>query len=271
VMEILGVAPNEAERLRDAPFGEILKAQITLLAEMRSGAGPRKLGSLPFQPTIDGTVIPERPIDAIRKGSAAGIALMAGTTKEEWKMFSAFVPQLRFLSVENFASRATRIAEDQSATLLAAYAEGSGYERFNAMMTDKAFAVPAARLLEAQAAYAPVYAYRFDWRSKLLGGIMGSCHAIELGFVFGTYNGGMQRSFFGKGPEADSLSEAAIRSWIAFAREASPATNASGAWPQYGASRNTMIFGDGAPYLAQAPNDMRRTAWDRISERRIGP
>ena len=133
-------------------------------------------------------------------------------------------------------------------------------------MTDHTFAVPASRLLEAQGAHAPVFAYRFDWRSPLLGGVLGSCHALELGFVFGTYNEKRAGLFFGSGEKADALSSAMMDAWLAFARSGDPG------WPRYDAAdRATMIFGDGDPHVANAPDDVRRAAWDTIPEERIGP
>jgi para-nitrobenzyl esterase len=272
LLQGLGLAPGDAARAVDAPYGAILKAQIALLANSRDGKDPHKLGALPFQPTIDGTILPSRPIDAVREGSARGIALLTGTTREEWRLFTAADPRLRLMSTGKFADRATRLAKDAAPAILDAYGEGSPFERFNAMMTDKNFTVPAARLAEAQAAFAPAFVYRFDWRSPLLGGIMGSCHALELGFVFGTYDTKLARSFFGKGPAADALSSAMMDSWTAFARSGDPSTSATGAWPGYEPdTRRVAIFGDGAPHLAGAPNETRRRAWDQIPERKLGP
>jgi para-nitrobenzyl esterase len=126
--------------------------------------------------------------------------------------------------------------------------------------------VPATRLLETQAANAPVHAYRFDWRSRFLGGLLGSCHALELGFVFGTYNDGRNGTFFGKGLLADALSTAMMDAWAAFAHKGDPG------WPRYDtASRETMIFGDGEPHLTSGPNEARRKAWDAMPERKLGP
>ena len=147
------------------------------------------------------------------------------------------------------------VGEDRADPLLAAH-EGSAFERWNAVMTDHTFAVPATRLLEAQGAFAPTYTYRFDWRSPLLGGVLGSCHALELGFVFGTYNEKLAGAFFGSGAKADALSSAMMDAWIAFARTGDP-SNALGTWPRYDtAKRATMIFGDGDPHVVDAPDDI---------------
>ena len=63
-----------------------------------------------------------------------------------------------------------------------------------------------------------------------------------------------------------------IDSWIAFSRNGDPSTPANGAWPRYDtANRATMMFGDGAPHIANAPDETRRAAWGSIPENKIGP
>jgi para-nitrobenzyl esterase len=243
----------------------VLRAQ----AEILKG---RSEGGLPFAPTAGGDELSARAIEGVRQASASGVALLAGTTKEEWKLFTAARPRLRLMDAARLRDyAANQVGEDRVDALLDVYDQRSPFERWNALMTDRAFAIPAARLLEAQAPHAPVYAYRFDWRSPLLGGWRGACHALELGFVFGTYNIKMAGAFFGGGPEADALSSAMMDAWIAFARSGDPSTAALGAWPRYdAATRATMIFGDGPPHVAQAPDEARRKAWDSIAEERIG-
>jgi para-nitrobenzyl esterase len=273
VLDELGLTSAEAYRAQDVPQAAIVKAQIALLADSRDGKDSRRLGGLPFQPTIDGGLLPVEPIAGIRGGSADGIPLMTGTTRDEWKLFTAANPALRLMSAKSLVERITRFAgEEHAGEMIAAYQDGSVFERFNALMTDKNFMVPATRLLEAQTVHAPAYGYRFDWTSKLLGGIMGSCHALELGFVFGTHGEKLASAFFGKGEAAEALSRAMQESWVAFARSGNPATATTGAWPRYdSASRDIMIFGDGTPRLAQAPSEARRKSWDHVAEKRLGP
>jgi len=258
---------HDAAALQSAPQEEILRAQAEVLDR------PRDTGGLPFGPTIDGHVLPQRAVARVRMGSAADVPLLAGTTKQEWKLFTAARPKLRLMNETKLKRYTAGLAgQEHAERLLAAYRDGSPFERWNAVMTDHSFAVPAARLLEAQAAHAPVYMYRFDWRSPLLGGLLGACHALELGFVFGTYNEKMAGAFFGSGSEADTLSAAMMQSWIQFARSGDPASELTGAWPRYNAAaRATMMLGDGAPRVAHAPDDERRAAWDAIDDWGVGP
>jgi para-nitrobenzyl esterase len=192
--------------------------------------------------------------------------------REEWKLFSAADPRLRLMTAKGFSERVTRLAKEFAPDVIAAYAGGSPFERFNAVMTDKSFTVPAVRLADAQALRAPVYLYRFDWRSPFLGGIMGSCHALELGFVFGTHKEKLAGAFFGTGPVAEALSHATIDAWTAFARTGAPSTPSTGPWPRYeSASRQTMILGDGPPHLTATPDEAHLRAWDNLPERKLGP
>ena len=272
VLDELGLSPRDVARALDVPYGAIVRAQIAVQAASREGKNGRRLGSLPFQPTIDGAILDGAPIAAIRRGAAHDVPLLTGTTREEWKLFSAANPGTRLMSAKSLSARIERLAGEAAPEMLAAYDGGSVFERFTALMTDKVFAVPCIHLLEAQGTHAPVYTYRFDWRSKLLGGIMGSCHALELGFVFGTYRERLAGAFFGTGPEADALSETMIDAWVNFARHGTPQTNLTGDWPSYDSkSRQTLIFGDGPPTLTSAPNERRRKAWEAIPERRLGP
>ena len=258
MLDMLGV--RDGSRLADVPLAAIIRAQADILNSRRNGGG------LPFAPTIDGVLLPVRAIENVRAGSANGVAVLSGTTMEEWKLFTAARPKLRLMKAATLLKYAANlVGKDHADALLAAYGEGSNFERWNAIMTDRSFAVPSSRLLEAQAAHAPVFSYRFDWRSPLLGGVLGSCHALEIGFVFGTYNEKRAGLFFGSGTRADALSQAMMQSWIAFAHGKEP-------WPRYDAAkRATMIFGDGDPHVTNAPDDTRRAAWDMIPESRIGP
>jgi para-nitrobenzyl esterase len=272
ILEEMGLSASDAARALEAPYGAIVKAQIAVLADSRDGKDQRKLGRLPFQPIVDGAMLSGTPIDAVRAGSASGVPILTGTMREEWKLFSAVDPRLRLMTSKGFTERVTRLAKEEAPTVLAAYTSGSPFERFNAVMTDKSFTVPAIRLAEAQTARAPVYVYRFDWRSPFLGGIMGSCHALELGFVFGTHRDKLIGTFFGTGPVAEALSRATIDAWTAFAKTGNPATQSTGTWPRYDStSRRTMIFGDGAPYLASTPDETCLRAWDKVPERKLGP
>src|SRR5512135_1174905 len=54
--------------------------------------GEVAFNGMPFEPVIDGEVLPIRPIDGMRDGAGAGVDVMVGTNAEEFRLF--MVPPL---------------------------------------------------------------------------------------------------------------------------------------------------------------------------------
>ncbi len=272
ILDALDIAPETGERALAVPYGAIIKAMIAILGDARDGEDTRHLGRMPFQPTIDGAILAERPIEAIRKGAATNIPLLTGTTKEEWKLFTAAAPQLRLMSRASLEKKLARaLGAENAPPVLAVYDKGSPFERWNAITTDRVFTLPCWRMLEAQTKVAPAFGYRFDWKSKLMAGIFGSCHALDIGFVFGTHSQRLGGRFFGTGPQADALAADMMDAWAAFARTGNPATASTGPWPRYDArDRQLMCFGDGPPHRLEKPNETQRLVWDKVPEKKLG-
>jgi para-nitrobenzyl esterase len=88
------------------------------------------------------------------------------------------------------------------------------------------------------------FSYLFTWATPAFGGLLGSCHALEIPFVFGTVANPTVQLFAGGGEEAMELSDGMRRAWAAFARSGSPSNPCSGEWPGWeGDRRSTMVFG----------------------------
>jgi para-nitrobenzyl esterase len=120
------------------------------------------------------------------------------------------------------------------------------------------FRIPTLNLVEAQCENnQPAYNYLFTWKSPVMGGALGACHALEIGFVFGNHD----HTFCGSGPDADALSANIQDAWIAFARSGDPSCEGTGKWEPYGDSRATMIL-DKACRLENAPYEEERRIWD---------
>jgi para-nitrobenzyl esterase len=112
-----------------------------------------------------------------------------------------------------------------------------------------------------------VYDYLFDWESPAVRGLLGSCHALEIPFVFGTLTTPGVELFTGGGPDALALSELMQDAWLAFARTGNPSTDALGEWPTYDAGRRaTMILG-AKPRVEEDPFSEERRFWD---DRQVG-
>ena len=263
----LGVetGPDLADRLRAVPAEKLLEAQAAVAARAVAGG-------LAFTPVVDGVVLPESPIDAIGKGQAAGVAVVVGTTRDEFRLFTMLDPSLASFDDERLARRVERfIAEPRRATGLVAHyrqrrPNATAAELWTDIGTDVVFRIPAVRLAERQSAIGnDVFMYRFDYSSPAFGGQLGACHALEIPFVFESLDGGGVEMFVG--PVTDdmrALAAAMHDSWVTFARTGTPAAAGLPEWPRYtGDRRATMLF-DLESKVAEDPGAADREAWTGI-------
>jgi para-nitrobenzyl esterase len=100
--------------------------------------------------------------------------------------------------------------------------------------------------------------------------MLGSCHALDLPFVFGTLEHRLLRPVVGRGPEAPSLAARMQDAWVAFARRGNPSHPGLGDWPAYDrAQRRTMVL-DRACRVESAPREPERAFWESM-QRAAGP
>ncbi len=250
--------------------GETVRAAGGNVLDRINGAHELGPNLMAFQPVLDGHVISEPLIDSIRSGVGRTVALLAGANADEWNLFD---PTRKPLPAERLAGRLDRLAasaaEPKAATskLAAAYTvevDGDGLvDRSvqSSLMTDAVFRMPAVRMLEARAeSGSPGHHYHFAWGSPVAGGILGSCHALELPFVFGTIAAKGMSSFVGDDPPVE-LSERMQDTWLHFARYGTPASDGFPAYDHE--SRSVYEFG-GADGLVEHPRAERTTAWSDL-------
>src|SRR2546426_10527498 len=89
--EKLDVEP-EVEAIAAVPSDQLIAAQLALSADVFEHPDPARWGEvaanlMPFEPVIDGDVLPAHPIDGITAGAGADIELMVGTNSEEERLF----------------------------------------------------------------------------------------------------------------------------------------------------------------------------------------
>lgn len=249
-LEELGEAGESPDALRDAPVRSLLRAQQKIAGQLGI-----LLGILPWQPSVDGTLVTEPPLAAIRSGRVVPVPTIIGTNRDEWRLFLMGDPRMRNLNADAFERRVRRTLravlerddEELVTSAITRYgpALGTPIHRWSTFQSDRVFHAPAALLAAAcHDAGAPVYSYRFDWSPRMVGGITGSFHALEIPFVFGTLRSGFLRAILGSTTDARSLSNRMQQAWLAFARDGVPAAENLPEWlPFTDTSRHTMIFG----------------------------
>ena len=269
------VEPGDAAAIRALTPAQLLKG--TLLAD---GITPDPELGMAYQPVIDGTMMPRAAIEMVTDGSSSDVAVMVGSTLDEWKLFSLMDPSLHKLDRAGLAARMSRrLTAEAADAVIDSYAKARAprgesvtpAELFTAIETDRVFRIPGVRLAQVQPRHdARVYSYLFTWPSPAMGGALGSCHALELGFVFGTNHIPGMTAFAGTGPAAEKLATQMQDAWLAFASSGDPSNESTGLWKPYDeAHRATMIFGANTK-LEEAPRDEERRAWDGVPDKIFG-
>jgi len=256
-----------AEVLRELPPDKLLDLHQQTVLRLGSSAG-----LLAFQPVVDGDSLPEQPLAALRDGCSAGVPVLIGTTRDEWRLFQFLDSGLAKLDDAALARRlGDQIPEVDAAALVDVYRRQRPAARpadlLFAIETDRVFRIPAIRVGEARAAHpGDTFMYRFDWESPALGGALGSCHAVDIPFVFGALGAPGAAFFAGGGPEAERLCERTMDAWIAFARSGDPSHPGlpGGCFEPYDPQRRSTLVLDRECGVELDPGSAERRAWEGI-------
>ena len=263
----VGVPADALASLRNVPAERLVEATQRLAVEAPADGGL----PLPLLPVVDGGLLERPPGDVIVEGAAPSVPLLLGTTRDECALFTTADEGDAAVDDARVATRLARLMGPAAADVVDVYREArlarrepvTGRDLWTAVTTDYVFRLPLLALASAYAKYqTKTYAYLFTWQSPFLGGMFGSCHGLEIPFVFGSVEDPAVQPFTGAGPEATALSEQMQDAWVAFARHGDPSCDALGPWAAYDSvARPTMVFGpDGG--VEDDPRRAERLIWD---------
>ena len=269
------VARRLAERLgltatREAfaaiPVERLLQAQAELKADLVRCPDPERwsvevaVSLMPWQPVIDGDVLPSRPIDRIVAGAGANIDLMVGATAEEFRFFLVPGGAIDHVTPEALAAVIGAYGLPVAAALASYHASvpgGGPGDLLAAVQSDWYFRVPVIRLADAHATSpSATYRYEFVWRSPQFGGRLGACHGAEIAFVFDTL--GQESEALSGGDPPPQLARTMHAAWISFARNGDPG------WPRYDLARRATMCFDTTSAIVGDPGSRERLLWDGV-------
>ncbi len=266
------------EAIAAVPVERLLAAQAALKADLVAHPDPERWGGevvtsmLPWQPVVDGEVIPARPIDRIVAGAGAAVDVMAGSNTEDWKLFLGVGGELERITdqvltgpVAEHGYRSMAAyglpAGSALAAYRAAYPGASPGELLAALQTDWWCRIPAIRLAEAHApGPGATYMYEFAWPSPAFGGALGACHALEIAFVFDTLDKGadqMVGPLLGADPPTQ-LAKTMHAAWVGFATRGEPG------WPKYDRRRRATMRFDTTSRVVDDPRAAERRLWEGV-------
>jgi para-nitrobenzyl esterase len=262
-LEIFNLTGKDVDALRGLSAKRLLDAQMELQLKLRESENR----VTPFQPVMDGEVLPEWPLRAVKNGSAKNIPLIAGTSLDELGTMSVIDPATRNLDEAGLARRLKNLLPEKlvpdlintyRAALKRQGKEARPAEIIGAISTDYLMRIATLRLIEAQRDNGtPAYNYLFTLKTPVMGGVLGAMHGLDNPFLFGH----LDKDFTGNGPEEQSLAVKIQDSTIAFIRTGDPSCESIGKWPVYGKDRMTMIL-DKKTRVEAAPYEEERRVWD---------
>jgi len=272
----LGGVACTREALESIPVADLLAAT----EEIAKRPPDPGLIPLPFLPVVDGVFLPQHPLEAVGRGSAAGVDLLIGTNRDELALFGLGRPELSVLDDASLVRWVDNAAPDVPSSALIQHYRSIREGRSEAvdprsvmiaLGSDGVFRWPSLQLAAAQAAPGTgTYVYLFEWESPAFGGVLGSCHALELPFVFGVVDVPAVQMFTGAGIEVEQLSQQMQQAWLAFASTGNP-TRAELDWPPWNADlRSTMVFGERTGAV-EGPRNQELSAWEQHRPLRATP
>jgi len=266
--ELIGVEATRSA-IAAVPSERILQAQAKMRESLLERPDPAFWGEvaltyLPWAPTVDGDTLPERPIDAIRRGAAADIDLLVGSNVDETRTFFLSDGAIDRITEQGLMAivAAYELPPDGLSAYRRAYPGASAGDLFSAIQTDWYWRIPAVRLADAHAtgSRASTYMYEFAWPSPQMGGRLGAAHSVEIPFVFDTLGLGTE-PMLGRDPP-QSLADDMHRACVSFA------TRGDCGWPRYDSvQRRTMRFA-AASSVVNDPLGQRLALWEGAADKK---
>ncbi|MFE5186280.1 carboxylesterase/lipase family protein [Streptomyces sp. NPDC056628] len=214
------------------------------------------LGGPAFGIVVDGDLVPRDPLEALTEGgAAAGVELMMGWTRDEYRLWlvpGGLLERVDRLGAVALAGAMARchVGADVARGYRALHPEAGTAEIVGQMVTDHLLRVPLHRLADARPGSS--YVYEFAWPSNLPH--LGSCHALELGFVFDTGDSPESCKLAGEGAPQE-LADEMHGAWVRFATEGDPG------WRPWDPAHPVRIFGDGETRTDLGPRDAELALW----------
>lgn len=235
-LDALGLEATEASiaSLATITIEEIVRASGVADSSTIDGQG------LGWQPTTATASLPVHPLAALAAGTRAGIDVLFGTTSEEMRLFTVFDPNAASLDHDAIVVRLNRNLDPPIAQAVAdRYRDDapgrSPSDTWAEIATDQVFRWPAEQLARAlsDGRANSLWAYEFTWQTPAFGGVLGSCHALEIPFVFDNLHQRGADIFTGSGSERQAIADVLHHAWASFARHGNPNLAASPKAPEW--------------------------------------
>jgi para-nitrobenzyl esterase len=255
ILALLNLKSVDMDRLRALSTEELITAT-------------GKAGLLAFMPAVDGKLVPANPFDPVASPGSAQVPVMVGSTKDEATNIFLTDPTWQTMTDADLLKRVSAsVGPEQAPKVIDMYRAGAPNDKpmhlWTSIVTDQMFTHSSVLLAERKLAQhaAPVYMYKINWESPVLGGKLRAPHAVELPFVFDNVD--VSAGLVGAGAGQDAMAAAMSRTFAAFARTGNPNIEGYPHWPVYTLEKRETFVYDVPPRVVSDPNSAYRVFWDR--------
>lgn len=223
-------------------------------------------------------LLPEKPLDVIRRGEGYKVDLMMGYTRHEvatplikkklsWivaliEMFTTLNIQATYSDIPDMPLLAPKLKSnmDEVVAFYKGYysknnKKGSEAAICTAILTDAIFGRPARNFLNAHCQFNEnTYAYRFNWGLSILGTLPISFHASDVPFPFNTLDAlkpGL-KIISGLNKNTYALANNMMHAWANFAKTGNPNHEGLPQWDKYSKAKpGFMLFDSESEFVEQ--------------------
>jgi para-nitrobenzyl esterase len=231
IAELLGCSPDDLQCLRAVPAEKLIKKGVGSMIKR-----------IVFMPHHDGYLLTDTPLAMIRAGNYNKVPLMAGSNRHEADALTMFEPKIYNARPSQYGkprNRYVEVTDEENQRLVELYPL-SEYDKprnaYGAMLTDSILGCPT-YLGTASAAQhqEDVYYYRFDYDDFTGGGLVGAVHAMEIVFIFDTFDRRPINLLYNQKntEEAKPLTRIIQGYWVNFAKTGDPNGAGLPEWPRF--------------------------------------
>lgn len=229
----------------------------TLLDVQRRAVSDPARGFDMFAPTVGGAALPADTIAAVAQRD---VPLVLGTCADEHRLWGAFDPAFAAMERDEVLRRVEVLLGDRAHDVVTSYTQHrpgcTPGQLLSAVLTDDAFRSRAIAVAEARvAAGTPTWMYWFTWTSPAFGGVLGSCHGLDIPFAFQQLDAPGVTMFTGDGADRAQVADAYAGALAHLVGRGEVS------WPTYDTTRRATWRIDVEPVVVDDPEPELRAWW----------
>jgi para-nitrobenzyl esterase len=269
LLGLVGLEPKEFDKLHDVPWQQLVTQAEHIgvaISDGLAGAASSE-GFMPLQPVLDGTVIPDHPMDPVASPLGAGVPAIIGSCLDDMKMMMLSQPWFGVLDDDGLTTMAHTNFGDLAGEMLGAYRglypQATPTELASAFVTDRVMWAGSIRWAERKAAGggAPVFLYRWDYTTPALGGVLGATHGGDIPFAFNNFD---LTPMAGDRPENPEMGRVVSEAWVRFAHDGDPNHDALPDWSPYSVDKRETMILDVESRTEQDPRAALRVLYEQV-------